>query len=73
MSTDRIVCWTEYDIARSYTLECSLLGFKNRNEEYNLDFIEMGIRDYEDVGKEFMITLGVLSDEYVYNETFSLF
>lgn len=33
----------------------------------------MGIRDYEDVGKEFMITLGVLTDERVYNDTFQIF
>ncbi|KAL4495505.1 hypothetical protein ABPG72_020246 [Tetrahymena utriculariae] len=78
LGTARVVGFQELQIPKSYTLECSFLGFKNpqitsQMEEGQSNLLEMNVEHFEEVGREFLITLHMNQDQEINQQITDLF
>ncbi|KAL4449621.1 hypothetical protein ABPG74_007444 [Tetrahymena malaccensis] len=78
LGTARVVGFQELQIPKSYTLECSFLGFKNPSissqlEEGQSNLLEMNVEHFEEVGREFLITLHMNQDQEINQQITDLF
>ncbi|EAR98207.2 zinc carboxypeptidase family protein (macronuclear) [Tetrahymena thermophila SB210] len=78
LGTARVVGFQELQIPKSYTLECSFLGFKNpqittQQEDGQSNLLEMNVEHFEEVGREFLITLHMNQDQQINQQITDLF